>query len=54
MRFRHERIDSYPLCNHLGFCLTSDLTGSRRPDVVGGGGHGPFGRELITSDDSAH
>jgi hypothetical protein len=51
MRFRHERIDSRPPCDHLGFCLTTDLTGSGRPDVIVGG-HGPFGRDPITSDDT--
>jgi hypothetical protein len=50
MRFRHEQIDANPPCDHLGFCLTTDLTGNGRPDVIVGG-HGPFGREAITQDD---
>jgi hypothetical protein len=50
MSFRHERIDSHPPCDHLGFCLTTDLTGNGRPDLIVGG-HGPFGRDPITPDD---
>ena len=50
MRFRHERVDSNPPCDHLGFCLTTDLTGNGRPDIIVGG-HGPFGRDPITEDD---
>lgn len=37
MRFEHERIDDNPPCGRLGFCLTTDLTGNGRPDVVVGG-----------------
>lgn len=50
MQFRHERVDPNPPCDHLGFCLTTDLTGNGRPDVIVGG-HGPFGREPITEND---
>lgn len=46
MKFRHETVDPEPPCAHLGFCLTTDLTGSGLPDVVIGG-HGPY------SDDPA-
>jgi hypothetical protein len=31
---RHERIDDSPPCGQLGTCLTGDLTGNGRPDVV--------------------
>jgi hypothetical protein len=40
--FRHERIDENPPCVKLGFCLTADLTGSGRQDVVVGGFGGGF------------
>ena len=53
MQFRHERVDANPPCDHLGFCLTTDLTGNGRPDVIVGG-HGPFGRDPITRDDPLH
>jgi len=38
MQFRHERIDARPPCTNLGICLTTDLTGNGRPDVIIGGG----------------
>lgn len=34
---RHERIDDSPPCGQLGICLTEDLTGNGRPDVIVGG-----------------
>ncbi|GAA0525121.1 Repeat domain-containing protein [Halorubrum aquaticum] len=37
MEFQHERIDDDPPCGRLSFCLTSDLTGNGRPDVIVGG-----------------
>ncbi|WP_050033754.1 FG-GAP repeat domain-containing protein [Halorubrum halophilum] len=37
MKFQHERIDDDPPCGRLTFCLTSDLTGNGRPDVIVGG-----------------
>ncbi|MFC6838512.1 FG-GAP repeat domain-containing protein [Halomarina ordinaria] len=51
MRFRHERIDARPPCGRLSWCLTTDLTGNGRPDVVvGAQGRYPVvdagGREL--------
>jgi hypothetical protein len=51
MHFHHERVDADPPCDHLGFCLTTDLTGNGRPDIIVGG-HGPFGREPITRGDT--
>lgn len=36
MQFRHERIDSNPPSGRLSFCLTEDLTGNGRDDVVVG------------------
>lgn len=48
MEFRHERIDSNPPCANLGFCLTTDLTGNGRDDViVGGRGASYKGKGLI-------
>jgi len=48
MNFRHEIIDPDPPCGELGFCLTVDLTGNGRKDVVVGGRGGTFpGRRLI-------
>lgn len=51
MEFRHERIDARPPCGRLSFCLTEDLTGNGRPDVIVGGQGDtkpirPFGKEL--------
>ncbi len=37
MDFEHVRIDDRPPCGRLAFCLTPDLTGNGRPDVVVGG-----------------
>ncbi|MGM0717683.1 MAG: FG-GAP repeat domain-containing protein [Halobacteriota archaeon] len=37
MEFQHQRIDDDPPCGRLTFCLTSDLTGNGRPDVIVGG-----------------
>ncbi|MFC6873696.1 FG-GAP repeat domain-containing protein [Halobellus marinus] len=37
MEFQHECIDDDPPCGRLGFCLTPDLTGNGRPDVLVGG-----------------
>ena len=37
MRFDHVRIDDRPPCGRLGFCLTPDLTGNGRPDILVGG-----------------
>ncbi len=42
MEFRHERIDSTPPSTQLGFCLTADLTGNGRQDVIVGGAGGGF------------
>jgi hypothetical protein len=50
MNFRHEQVDPHPPCAHLGFCLTTDLTGNDRPDVIVGG-HGPYGVPPVTTDD---
>lgn len=36
-RFRHGTIDSSPPTTRLGICLTSDLTGNGRPDLIVGG-----------------
>jgi hypothetical protein len=36
MRFRHERIDDAPPAGRMTFCLTEDLTGDGRPDVLVG------------------
>lgn len=48
MQFRHERIDSDPPCVKLGFCLTTDLTGNGRDDViVGGRGGGYRGQKFV-------
>ena len=40
LRFRHERIDASPPSDRLGVCLTTDLTGNGRPDVIVGA-YGP-------------
>lgn len=37
LRFRHQVIDSAPPTTKLSICLTTDLTGNGRPDVVVGG-----------------
>jgi hypothetical protein len=34
LRFRHERIDDNPPSGQLSQCLTTDLTGNGRPDVI--------------------
>jgi hypothetical protein len=34
LRFRHERIDENPPSGQLSQCLTTDLTGNGRPDVI--------------------
>lgn len=48
MAFEHEVIDSNPPCGKLGFCLTADLTGNGREDIiVGGAGEGFPGKGLI-------
>lgn len=48
VEFTHERIDGNPPCAKLGFCLTADLTGNGREDViVGGAGDGFPGKEYI-------
>lgn len=39
VEFTHERIDDQPPCVKLGFCLTADLTGNGREDIIVGG-HG--------------
>lgn len=36
MEFEHERIEESPPANTMAFCLTEDLTGNGRPDVVVG------------------
>jgi hypothetical protein len=36
-RFDHETIDASPPTSRLGICLTSDLTGNGKPDVIVGG-----------------
>ena len=46
--FSHERIDERPPCTKLGFCLTADLTGNGREDViVGGAGEGFPGKGIV-------
>ena len=42
LRFDHERIDDDPPAARMGFCLTTDLTGNGRPDVL----VGAVGRKL--------
>jgi hypothetical protein len=45
---RHEQIDPDPPCAKLGFCLTTDLTGNDRPDIIVGGAGEPFpGKDVI-------
>jgi len=34
MEFRHQRIDDAPPNSKMAFCLTTDLTGNGRPDIV--------------------
>lgn len=34
MELRHRRIDDNPPCNRMAFCLTPDLTGNGRPDIL--------------------
>ncbi|WP_436926263.1 FG-GAP repeat domain-containing protein [Halosimplex amylolyticum] len=36
MEFSHERIDDAPPAGRMSFCLTEDLTGNGRPDVLVG------------------
>ena len=46
--FSHHRIDERPPCTKLGFCLTADLTGNGREDViVGGAGEGFPGKGVV-------
>ena len=48
MRFRHERVDENPPCARLGFCLTTDLTGNGRDDVIiGGAGSSYKGKRFV-------
>lgn len=48
LNFRHERIDSKPPSAHLAFCLTTDLTGNGRDDVIiGGAGHKYKGKRFL-------
>jgi len=48
--FRHEVIDAAPPCGKLGFCLTEDLTGNGRDDVIiGGAGEGFPGKRFINA-----
>lgn len=48
VEFTHERIDDHPPCVKLGFCLTGDLTGNGREDIiVGGYGDGFPGKEYL-------
>lgn len=48
MKFEHARIDSNPPCGKLGFCLTTDLTGNGKEDIiVGGAGEGFPGKGII-------
>jgi hypothetical protein len=37
LRFTHDTIDPAPPTTRLGICLTTDLTGNGRPDVIVGG-----------------
>ena len=53
--FQHERLDSDPPCGQLAFCLTEDLTGNGRPDVIVGGLGArkvvhPFGKRIKLRD----
>ena len=46
--FKHELIDGRPPCAKLGFCLTADLTGNGRKDVIVGGYGDSFpGKDVI-------
>ncbi len=48
LQFLHDEIDPDPPCGKLGFCLTADLTGNGREDIiVGGAGEGFPGKGLI-------
>lgn len=48
--FQHEEIDAAPPCGKLGFCLTEDLTGNGREDVIiGGAGEGFLGKRFINA-----
>ncbi|WP_396613391.1 FG-GAP repeat domain-containing protein (plasmid) [Haloferax sp. S1W] len=42
LNFRHERIDSTPPAGQMSFCLTTDLTGNGRPDVLIGAVGGTY------------
>ncbi|SFK70972.1 Repeat domain-containing protein [Halogranum rubrum] len=42
LTFRHECIDPEPPCSRLGFCLTTDLTGNGRDDIIIGGAGKPY------------
>ena len=51
MEFRHERIDARPPSGRLSSCLTTDLTGNGRPDIIVGAMGDPkpisvLGREI--------
>ncbi len=37
VEIEHVRIDDYPPCGRIAFCLTPDLTGNGRPDLLLGG-----------------
>lgn len=46
--WRHEIVDSDPPCARLGFCLTTDLTGNGRDDIIVGGAGDAFpGKGLL-------
>ena len=48
MNFQHQVIDASPPCGKLGFCLTADLTGNGRQDIIiGGRGEGFPGKRFI-------
>ncbi len=40
--WRHEVVDPDPPCARLGFCLTTDLTGNGRDDIIVGGAGDAF------------
>lgn len=48
LRFEHETIDADPPCARLGFCMTTDLTGNGRDDlIVGGMGSNYSGKSYV-------
>jgi hypothetical protein len=46
LQLEHENIDDSPPAGQMGFCLTTDLTGNGRPDVIVGAVGGKYPVEI--------